>query len=136
MFSGYLKDPVRTAEALDEDGWLHSGDIGRWLPNGALKIVDRKKHIFKLAQVSILSSSVLQPLTSDLHLQGEYVAPEKVENIYTRSMYVAQAYLHGDSLKAACVAIIVPDEELLMPWAKENGRSGTFEELCKDEVCV
>uniref|UniRef100_A0A671W317 Long-chain-fatty-acid--CoA ligase n=1 Tax=Sparus aurata TaxID=8175 RepID=A0A671W317_SPAAU len=80
VFQGYLKDPEKTAEAIDADGWLHTGDIGKWLPNGTLKIVDRKKHIFKLAQ-------------------GEYIAPEKIENVYTRSDAVAQVYVHGDSLQ-------------------------------------
>ena len=48
--------------------------------NGTLKIVDRKKHIFKLAQ-------------------GEYIAPEKIENVYLRSEAVAQVFVHGDSLQ-------------------------------------
>ena len=74
--------------------------------------------------------------TQFLHPQGEYIAPEKVENIYAQCKYVAQAYLYGDSLKSACVALIVPDEEVLMPWAAEQGLSKTFKELCDSEVRV
>nr|XP_046263078.1 long-chain-fatty-acid--CoA ligase 1-like isoform X4 [Scatophagus argus] len=117
VFKGYLKDPEKTLEAIDADGWLHTGDIGKWLPNGTLKIVDRKKHIFKLAQ-------------------GEYIAPEKIENIYTRSDAVAQVFVHGDSLQACLVAVVVPDPDFLSGWAKRTlGLEGSYQELCgKSEV--
>uniref|UniRef100_A0A8C9SDL9 Long-chain-fatty-acid--CoA ligase n=1 Tax=Scleropages formosus TaxID=113540 RepID=A0A8C9SDL9_SCLFO len=114
VFQGYLKDPEKTAEAMDKDGWLHTGDIGKWLPNGTLKIVDRKKHIFKLAQ-------------------GEYIAPEKIENIYMRSDPVAQAFIHGDSLQACLVGIIVPDPEILPSWSKRRGLEGSYAELCRSK---
>jgi len=86
----YFRDPVRTAEALDADGWLHSGDIGCWLEDGHLRILDRKKNIFKLSN-------------------GEYVQPEKLEQLYVQSKYVAQIFVDGSPLEAQLVAVIVPD---------------------------
>ncbi|KAM6969807.1 long-chain-fatty-acid--CoA ligase 6 [Aplochiton taeniatus] len=115
VFKGYLKDPERTAETLDSDGWLHTGDIGKWLPNGTLRIIDRKKHIFKLAQ-------------------GEYISPEKIENIYIRSEPVAQLYIHGDSLQSCLVGIVVPDPEVMPGWAKKKGMEGSYRDLCKNTV--
>ncbi|XP_029417956.1 long-chain-fatty-acid--CoA ligase 5 isoform X2 [Nannospalax galili] len=114
VFQGYLKDPEKTQEALDKDGWLHTGDIGRWLPNGTLKIIDRKKNIFKLAQ-------------------GEYIAPEKIENIYIRSRPVSQVFVHGESLQSSLVGVVVPDPDVLPAFAAKIGVKGSFEELCQNQ---
>ncbi|XP_063163226.1 long-chain-fatty-acid--CoA ligase 5 [Candoia aspera] len=115
VFKGYLKDPEKTAEALDNDGWLHTGDIGKWIPDNVLKIIDRKKNIFKLSQ-------------------GEYIAPEKIENIYIRSSPVAQVFVHGDSLQSFLVGIVVPDAETLPAFAENLGVKDSYEELCKNSV--
>jgi len=110
---GYYKNDVKTKEAFDEHGWLHSGDVGLILDNGHFKIIDRAKNIFKLSH-------------------GEYIAPEKLENIYVQSRFVLQVFVHGETIKSSLVAIVVPDPEVVLPWAEENGKAKDVASLCKD----
>ncbi|KAG0275830.1 hypothetical protein BGZ95_008334 [Linnemannia exigua] len=92
-FPGYLKDEKKTKETIDEEGWLHSGDIGFFKENGTLTVIDRIKNVFKLSI-------------------GEYVAVEKVENlIATRLPIALQLFIHGDSLEPCLVAVVVPDPD-------------------------
>ncbi|TPX31879.1 hypothetical protein SmJEL517_g04924 [Synchytrium microbalum] len=101
VFQGYYKDVEKTKEAL-VDGWYYTGDVGAIDEKGRLQIVDRRKHIFKLAQ-------------------GEYVAPEKLENIFLQSDYIMQCFVWGDSLQNCLVAVIVPEAETSMKLAMEKG---------------
>jgi long-chain acyl-CoA synthetase len=98
VFRGYFNDSESSRETVDSEGWLHSGDIGLWRLDGTLQIIDRKKNLFKLSQ-------------------GEYVAPEKIENILSRSALIAQIFVYGDSLKNDLVAIVVPDDDAVRNWA-------------------
>jgi long-chain acyl-CoA synthetase len=105
IFKGYYKMPDKTAESIDKDDWLHSGDIGLWTTDGRLKIIDRKKNIFKLQQ-------------------GEYVAPEKIENILAQSKFIAQNMVYGDSLQRDLVLIATVDPDEAAAWAAKNKITG------------
>lgn len=94
IFKGYFKQPDITAECMTNDGWFMTGDVGLWLPDGNLKIIDRKKNIFKLSQ-------------------GEYIRPEYIESVYKQTASIANIYVHGDSTQNSLVAIIVPNLEIL-----------------------
>ena len=111
----YYRNPEATAKAVDKDGFYHTGDVGAILPNGCVKIFDRVGNVFKLSI-------------------GEYVAPEKVENMCTRSNFVASMFVHGDAFHPKLVAIVVPDPEVAAAWAKENGAPSDLKELCKNEA--
>ncbi|XP_047250631.1 long chain acyl-CoA synthetase 6, peroxisomal isoform X2 [Capsicum annuum] len=114
IFEGYYKDEVQTKEVIDDDGWLHTGDIGLWLPGGRLKIIDRKKNIFKLAQ-------------------GEYIAPEKIENVYAKCKFIAQCFVYGDSFNSSLVAVVCVEPDVLKEWASSEGiKYEDLGQLCND----
>ena len=114
VFKGYYKNEEKTKEALTPDGWLKTGDVGQLLPgSNAMKIIDRKKNIFKLQQ-------------------GEYVASEKVEAIYSKCSLVSEVFLHGDSTQNFAVAIISPKKDELLDFAAKNNIKGSYEEICNN----
>lgn len=113
LFAGYYKSPELTNEAI-VDGWFHTGDIGEMTPDGILKVIDRKKNIFKLSQ-------------------GEYVAVEYLEKVYGFPPLVEDIWVYGDSFRSSLVAVVNPHQENTMKWAESNGYKGSFDEICKLE---
>ncbi|MBN1651509.1 MAG: long-chain fatty acid--CoA ligase, partial [Bacteroidales bacterium] len=96
LMLGYYKDPEKTAEVIDADGYFHTGDIGEIGEHNILKITDRKKEIFKLST-------------------GKYVAPQVVENRFKESSFIEQIMVVGEGEKFAA-AIICPSFEFLHGW--------------------
>ena len=104
MFSGYYKEPGKTAEMFTEDGWLTTGDLGELDDDGFLKITGRKKEII------VLSS-------------GKNVAPALIENLVRESHLISHCFVYGDG-KSYCVALITLNQA-------EAGASGRYEELAR-----
>jgi len=105
VLTGYYENDKETAEALTEDGWFKTGDIGEWDKNGHLKIIDRKKNLVKT-------------------LNGEYIALEKLEAIYRSAPVVANICVYADVQQAKPIAIIVPAEPALKKLAASIGVEG------------
>ena len=101
IFDGYLKDPEKTAEALDEDGWLHTGDIGQFDDEGYLKIVDRKKELIITAG-------------------GKNISPANIEAALKSGPLIGQAAVIGDN-RPFISALITLDPDVAPSWAKQNG---------------
>ncbi len=108
VMQGYYKNEEETKEALDGEGWLHTGDIGYLDKDGFLYITDRKKNI-------IVTSG------------GKNVAPQGIENLLITSKYIEQAIVLGDKRKF-CSAFIVPAFDNLKAYAKKNNLQFTNEE--------
>ncbi len=100
LMIGYYKDEKATREVIDEEGWLHSGDIGELTHEGFLKITDRKKEIFKMSN-------------------GKYVAPQQIENKLKESFYIQQTMVVGENQKFAA-AIISPNFQELAQWCQKK----------------
>jgi long-subunit acyl-CoA synthetase (AMP-forming) len=110
IFRGYRGDEARTRESVDEDGWMHSGDIASIDEDGYYRIIDRKKEI-------IINSA------------GKNIPPTMVEAaIKSQSPLIAHAIAIGDRLPYL-TALIVLDEEQLGAFAQHHGLSGSFAEL-------
>ena len=101
VFQGYYKDPEATAEVLDADGWLRSGDIAEIDADGFVTITDRKKDIIVTAG-------------------GKNVAPQNLENDLKTSKYISQAMVVGDR-QPYIAALVTLDPEALPAWAAERG---------------
>lgn len=113
VMQGYYNNPEATAEAIDKEGWFHTGDIGELIEGKYLKITDRKKEIFKTSG-------------------GKYVAPQMVENKLKESKFIEQCMVVGENQKFPA-ALIVPEFEALKQWAKDHGIDGSLEEISNNE---
>lgn len=115
VMAGYFRDEERTAAMIDEEGWLHTGDIGELSEDGFLTITDRKKDLFKLST-------------------GKYVMPQPLENRLAAEPLIDQSVVIGSGHKFAA-ALIFPSEDNIRALAQSLGISSAIElpALCKNE---
>ncbi|MBK9147793.1 MAG: long-chain fatty acid--CoA ligase [Flavobacteriales bacterium] len=117
IMQGYYNEPELTKEAIDSEGWLHTGDIGELTPEGFLRITDRKKEIFKTSG-------------------GKYVAPQVLENRLKQSRFIEQAMVIGENRKFPA-ALIVPDFAFLKDYCALKGIPfGSREQVIADKRIV
>lgn len=117
MFSGYYKEPEKTAEMFDKEGWLKTGDIGEIDSDGFLKITGRKKEIIVLSN-------------------GKKIVPSLIENMVKENHLVGQCFLFGEG-KSYCVALITLNEAEARLFAESKGiKYKSFAELTKNEEII
>ncbi|MFN3330116.1 MAG: AMP-dependent synthetase/ligase, partial [Pyrinomonadaceae bacterium] len=115
MFSGYYKEPEKTKEMFDEEGWLKTGDIGELDEDGFLKVTGRKKEIIVLSN-------------------GKKVVPSVIENMVKENHLVSQCFLYGEG-KNYCVALITLNAAEVEAFARSRGiKYENFSDLTKNEI--
>lgn len=101
LFREYYRNEEETKKAMTDDGWFRTGDIAEVDSLGRFKIIDRRKNVLKLAQ-------------------GEYVSPERIENVYlAHTSIVSQGFVHGDSTQAFLVSVWGVDPAAFAPFASQ-----------------
>ena len=115
IMNGYHDMPEATAEAIEPDGWFHTGDIGEIDADGFLRITDRKKDMFKTSQ-------------------GKYVAPSAISSHFKGICpFASEIIVYGEG-KPYCVALVSLDGEAIRDWAVDNGLGDkSFSEIARDE---
>ncbi|MFZ1577597.1 MAG: long-chain fatty acid--CoA ligase [Nostocoides sp.] len=115
VMQGYHNNPEATAETLDSDGWLHTGDIGEIDERGFIRLTDRKKDLFKTSN-------------------GKYVAPSQIESMFKGLCpYASQIVVYGNDRNFVS-ALVTLDPEAIVGWAAANGLEGSsYEELASSE---
>lgn len=96
---GYYKDEKATSEVIKDD-WLHTGDIGEWVDGKFLKIIDRKKEMFKTSG-------------------GKYIVPQQIEKVLVEHPFIEQAMVIGENQKFPA-AFIIPNYSNILEWTKQN----------------
>ena len=112
VMNGYWNDPDATSKTLI-NGWIHTGDIGEFDGEDYLKITDRKKDIL-------------------VNAGGDNISPSRVEAKLDIEPEIAQSMLYGD-FKNYLVAVIVPDKDFALNWAKENSKDKSLESIVKED---
>jgi len=112
IMNGYWNDPEATAATI-VNGWVHTGDIGKFDEDQYLVITDRKKDII-------------------VNAGGDNISPSRIEEKLDIEPEISQSMLYGD-FKNYLVAIIVPDKENALLWAKDNNKNANLSEIIKDE---
>ena len=119
VMMGYYKNPEATAEAIDSEGWFHTGDIGDFVEGKFLRITDRKKEMFKTSG-------------------GKFVVPQIMENTFKESRFIEQIMVVGEGQKFPA-ALIVPNFAFMKDWAERKGfdlRKSSNREIIEDQRVI